>query len=439
MKVSNLVLTGIFILVIYAVLFAEEPGRIEEVRKDVEKLKTELNVIKSEYENRIAELTEKLNKLEKARAEEEQKAELEKLLTAAQEFTQREKEEEATIARVFRGGERQQQALNPEISLTGDFFGSYSNARIDQILKPNEFTDGRNCFFLREAEFHIVAPLDPFTRGKFFLGVPGDGHLHVGEAYMEWLNLPANMNLKIGKFRTQFGLLNRWHEHGLPQIDRPRAITNLFGLEGLAGMGVSMNFLLPKLWAHVNEWDVELITGGDGVSFAEEYDNLVLISHLKNYYDLTRNTYLEVGVSAAHGFNDPKQQHRTTLGAVDVTYKWVPAEKSRYRTLEFRNEFFWSHRETAHSGLNRVGFYSYLSNKMGARWWLGLRFSYSEWPRELEKKYDWDLSPYLDFWQSEWVMMRLQYSYTYRNYAEKDHSVFLQAVWSMGPHKHEAY
>ena len=365
------------------------------------------------------------------------------MLSEAQDFARREKKEEPTISRVFRGGQRQLQALNPNISLTGDFFCSVTNGDKAFIKEDGDFTDGRNQFCLREAEFHIVAPLDPYTRGKFFLGIPGAGDdplsAMIGEAYMEWLNLPCNANFKIGLFNTQFGILNRWHDHGLPQIDRPRALTNLFTKNNFGGLGIGANFLLPKLWSHVNELDVEVVTGGDGISFDNTYDNVIVVSHLKNYYDLTRNTYLEIGLSGAHGYNDESARHRTTLAGLDLVYKWSPAGRSHYRTVEFRNEFFFSHRETAEQTLDRYGFYSYLSNKMGARYWLGIRYSYSELPWKFDKEYEWDISPYIDFWQSEFVMMRMQYSYTHRSHEENDHSVFLQSVWSMGPHKHEAY
>ena len=202
---------------------------------------------------------------------------------------------------------------------------------------------------------------------------------------------------------------------------------------------MAANFLLPKLWAHVNELDVEVVTGGDGISFDERSDNVIVVSHLKNYYDLTRNAYLEIGFSGAHGYNNLVSHDRTTLVELDLTYKWTPADRSHYKTVEFRNEFFLSHRETPVGDLNRFSFYSYLSNKMGARYWAGVRFNYAELPQSVDKEYEWDVSPYLDFWQSEFVMVRLQYSYTERNFGENDHSFFLQSVWSMGPHKHEAY
>ena len=436
---TKYIITAALCLVFFSSSYGDES--IQKI--NAETMQQQINELQQDYTTKIAELTQKIKDLEKEKAEQEEKAELEELLKSAQNFSNKEKKKELSISKVFTGGQRQLQALNPNISMTGDFFGSVTSSDAPGIKNPSEFTDGRNQFNLREAEFHIIAPLDPYTRGKFFLGIPGSGDVSlvdmIGEAYMEWLNLPLNMNLKIGKYNTQFGILNRWHTHGLPQIDRPSALTNLFGTENFGGFGVSANFLLPKLWADVNEFDVEIVTGGGGISFDESHDNVILVSHLKNYFDLNRDSYLELGASVSHGYNDQMNSQKTTIGAIDLTYKWSPVGGSHYKTVEFRNEFFLSHRETMQGDLDRFGFYSYLSSKTGYRFWVGMRYGYSQIPFTMTKEHEWDLSPYVDFWQSEFVMLRLQYSYTQRSFTDNDHSVFIQSVWSMGPHKHDAY
>ena len=429
---------GIAVFAFSSLLMGQEsPSRrdLKVIIEGLNKLQAQVDSLKANHKKELKTFNQRLSRLEAKK----EKTELQELLRSAKEFAQKKKEQKITVARVFHGGQRQLQALNPNISVTGDFIGSITSSSNSEIQNPGNFTNGRNSFALREAEFHIMAPLDPFTRGKFFLGIPGDGHLHVGEVYMEWLDLPLNMNLKIGKFRTQFGVLNRWHNHALPQVDRPRALVNLFGMGGLTGTGIGANFLLPRLLAEENELDLQIVSGGDGVSFDRARDNLIMVSHLKNYYDLTQNAYLEIGFSGAYGYSDKTDGYKTTLGAVDLTYKWVPAGRSHYRTFEFRNEFFLSHRRIEDGALNRISFYSYISNKMGRRFWLGVRYSYSELPTKLDREYEWDISPYIDFWQSHFVRMRLQYSYTYRSYTDNDHSIFLQSVWAMGPHKHEAY
>jgi len=248
---------------------------------------------------------------------------------------------------------------------------------------------------------------------------------------MEWLNLPGNLNLKIGKFFTQFGLLNRWHTHALPQADRPRPLVNLFSRGELGGLGLSGNILLPSLFAHVNELTLEVVNGGNDVSFAGGGSkNLVYVAHLKNYYDLNRDTYLELGLSGATGKNDLQGDYRTVLGGLDFTLKWAPLGRIKYRTVEFRNEFFLSNRKSPAGTINSFGFFSILTCKLGARYWIGERVDYSElpWNKEL---HEWSFSPHLDLWQSEWVMLRFQYSYTRRNYLEDDSSFMVQCVWAM--------
>ena len=393
-----------------------------------------------EPRHKIAELEARIEKLEKEREQAEQQSELQKLLKAAGEATAQEsKAGKIPATRVFTGGERQQQALNPNLSVTGDFIGQFSNLeRGEQADDHDHGSVFGKQFMLREAEFHIVSNLDPYTRAKFFLGVPGLGTLHIGEAYMEWVNLPANLGLKIGKYRAQLGVLNRWHAHGLPQVDRPRVLTQFLG-EGLSGFGAAANVLLPKLWSHVNELDAEVIYGGDGISFTNEGNQQwVAIGHLKNYYDLTSNAYLELGFSGAYGPNDAGGDLQTILGGVDLTYKWVPADRSKYRTLEFRSELIISQREELGKDMNRFGLYSYLENKLDARWWAGIRFDYTQLP-ESDDEYLWGLSPHFTYWQSEFVFIRFQFSHFNLTSGQDENVFLLQSVWSMGPHKHEAY
>jgi hypothetical protein len=159
---------------------------------------------------------------------------------------------------------------------------------------------------------------------------------------------------------------------------------------------------------------------------------------LKNYYDLTTNAYLELGFSGAYGNNDSQADFQTILAGVDLTYKWVPADRSKYRTFEFRNELIFSHREEPVGDVNSIGFYSYIENKLNAQWWAGIRFDYTQLP-ETNDEYVWGISPCFTYWQSEFVFLRLQFSHYDLTYGDDENIVWLQSVWSMGPHKHEAY
>lgn len=206
---------------------------------DSSQVQTAVKGVQEEYRQKIAELEARIGNLEKEKKQAEQKSELEKLLKeAATTAAQKLATEKIPETKVFTSGERQQQALNPNLSVTGDFIENFSDLEVEEHAADEHGHGalGGKQFMLREAEFHIISNLDPYTRAKFFLGIPGGGSLHVGEAYMEWVNLPLNLALKTGKYRTQFGVLNRWHAHGLPQVDRPRVLTQFLG-EGLSGFG----------------------------------------------------------------------------------------------------------------------------------------------------------------------------------------------------------
>jgi hypothetical protein len=42
-------------------------------------------------------------------------------------------------------------------------------------------------------------------------------------------------------------------------------------------------------------------------------------------------------------------------------------------------------------------------------------------------------------WESEWVELRAQYTWQKIASAAPTHQFALQAVWAIGPHKHETY
>ncbi len=398
----------------------------------------------------IAELTARLARLEEAIEARERAARLQSLRDRAQQRAAGSREETVDARSVtFYGRQRQMNQLNPEISMTGDFIGLARSPQsptgtTNPAWDGMDFADNLaflptgNRFFLRAAELNVVAPLDPFTRGKFFLEIPGDGSLVVEEAYMQWV---AHTHLKIGLFRNQFGQLNRWHEHALPQVDRPHVLTTFFNQDGLEGLGVSANWVLGNLWSDVNELTIEYVSGGDGISFAggKGHDR-VAVARLKNYYDLSGDTYLEIGLSGAQGANDTAGDYLSTVGGIDVNYRWTPAGRSHYRTFEVRVEALYSSQETALGTIDAWGGYISAQNRFGARILASVRLDYTQLPWDKDETIQ-GLAATLDFWQSEFVFFRLQVDTVKMSFADDDpiNRVILQTVWSMGPHKHEAY
>ncbi len=417
-------------------------------KNDVQQLKAKLEQIKESQEMRLQEL-EKLVKEIKAKIEKkEQEDELKKLLEEATHLTTVERKETTGIGKRFHTGVRQQSALNPNISVGGDFIGSISTSKSSFINKPSNLSYGNNGFFLRELQLSLVSPLDPFTRGKTFISFTKEA-IDIEEAYMEWLNLPLKMNLKVGIFKAEFGALNRWHDHALPQFDRPKALVNIFSNAGLGGAGFSGNFMLPRLLgADASSFDASIIRGGNDQSFTNQGKyNLLYAGHFKNYYDLSQSTYFEFTLSGVAGHNDPREMYKTYVGDLGFSVRWIPVGSSKYRTFDWRTEFLYSQWETTDGYINSKGFYTSLQNKLNARWWISGRFDYSELPYD-NKQSEWAVTGCVDFWQSEFVYFRLQYQYSNRDFTDvinhagpyPDESTFtFHVCWAMGPHKHEKY
>jgi len=397
---------------------------------------------------KILELEKEVKLLKQSQEEQKEQAELEALMEEAERLSNQEEGHKIDLSKKYASGVRQQQGLNPNISFGMDFFGGISSSDASSVTEVSDLSYGMNGFFLREAQLSLVAPLDPFTRGKAFISATPEGFA-VDEAYIEWLNLPLSMNLKAGIFKSEFGFLNRYHDHALPQFDRPRVLVNLFGKGGLGGAGIATNFLLPPVIAHASSLDFSFMYGSNEQSFRTESNaGFMFTGQFLNYYDLSTSSYLEVRLSGAAGKTDYHiPDGNSFVGSAGIAYKWTPVGREKYKTIEWKTEFLYGQRENSDGNIRSKGFYSSIQNKLSPRFWLSGRIGYSEIPYD-PGQYEWDYTFSVDFWQSEFVLTRLQYQYNDRDIYSRtetegpypsEHSFLIQVVWAMGPHKHEAY
>ena len=162
--------------------------------------------------------------------------------------------------------------------------------------------------------------------------------------------------------------------------------------------------------------------------------------HETNYWDLTPASYLEIGLSASTGVNDALGQYRTAVYGADFNYSWSPPAEARYKGFELRGELLYEHRATEIGVRESWGGYLYGTRKLGERWRAGMRLDWTELPEQPGQEL-WGISPYFEFWQSEWARVRFQYSHNSRLIEENrtDNRFFLQVTWAIGPHKHENY
>jgi hypothetical protein len=86
----------------------------------------------------------------------------------------------------------------------------------------------------------------------------------------------------------------------------------------------------------------------------------------------------------------------------------------------------------------RYGAFVDLTARVSRRWILGARYDYVEAPRGPYGT-EWQISPALTWWQSEFVYVRLEGQRRHTRGEGNLDRLLLQAVFSMGPHKHETY
>jgi hypothetical protein len=322
----------------------------------------------------------------------------------------------------FIGRERNQAQLNPEISVTGD-------------VRARAYTEGvqRENFDAREFELGFQSALDPYSNTKIFVALE-NGSVSVEEGYAYWTGLPGHIRFDIGKFRQQFGELNRWHLHALPETEYPLALRTLLGGDGLAGTGISLYRAFGGLGTHEltaqvtrSESDVELFGGAGRPTY---------LVRLLNFWQLTPSTYMQIGGTGLYGTN-PDSALRTKVGGLDFRLTWRPPARALYRNFTLRGELYALRRELAGTGPTHVGWYADGTYRLDERWIVGVHYDYVEHPdTALITR---QIIPSLTLWQSEWVELRAQYTWAKTAGLKAKNQFALQAVWAIGPHKHETY
>jgi hypothetical protein len=218
--------------------------------------------------------------------------------------------------------------------------------------------------------------------------------------------------------------------------------------------GFSIDWLMPSLIAHANLFTLQITNGQNDHLFSGKIFSFpAVLGHLKNYYDLNTNTYLELGLTGMVGSNNIRgyaendslimeSNRLTKLAGLDLTLFWEPIDQAHYHSFLWRSEFYYASKDLADdNNIKAWGVYSYVEYKLHEQWNIGFRYDHTQ-PFETDNsgKYIYQIVPYVTWWESHWVRLRLQYSYKNGNTIDKADQLFrLQVTWSAGPHKHERY
>jgi hypothetical protein len=322
----------------------------------------------------------------------------------------------------FIGRQRSGSALNPEISATGDIRLIGQQHGQDFVGDAHEF------------EVALQSTLDPYSNAKVILTFSND-EVGVEEGYMYYTGLPGRVRADLGLFRQQVGDLNRWHLHALPESEYPLVYQRFLGADGLSGAGLSLYTALPVSLLHgTHEVWVQGTTDESDPLYAGGR-HTTLLGRLQNFWQLSRSTYGQIGFTALGGNADTL---RGRVLGLDTRLTWRPPNAGTRQNLTLRAEGYRFRGYEPAGTTTRYGGFVDLNWQVNRRWILGTRYDYVETPRGARST-TWQLSPTIMWWESEFVYLRLEGQHVHDDLAGAQNRILLQAVFAMGPHKHETY
>jgi hypothetical protein len=321
-------------------------------------------------------------------------------------------------------------ALNPDISVIGDFIGALGgNSQQNSIsLQPIP------AFQMHESEVGLQSIIDPYSRGDFFISFGEEG-VNLEEGYITFTALPGSFVAKVGKMRSVFGKVNMMHNHVLPWVERPLVSNNLVaGEDGINDAGFSLERILPAPKGIFLEATGQVFRGDSGDVFkSSQRSDVSAVAHLRGYRDITESTNVDLGVSYARGHNDLGTNFLTHLYGVDATVRWKPLRRSIYHSFVGRSEFIWSDRQQLPTTQKAFGYYASADYQLARRWFLGGRYDHSDRSRDASLT-DKGGSVVLTYWPSEFSQLRGQYRFTHYANNIDANELFVQLIFSLGAH-----
>ncbi len=424
------------------ILAMEEQLKRQKTEQDY---KSRIGKMEHDYKTKIRTLEELLGK-QKIELEQDYKARirtLEELLEEEMVYTQEAyaRRTESEKIRPFYGTKGS--LMNPDISILADTFYHFS----DQKGGVGEFSD--EDLFIREVEMAIQGYIYPGVRAEFFPAWEVEsGHVEIEEAFANFLTLPFNSSLLVGRHRIRFGLVNPTHQHFRDYVDTPLTVQNFLGSHAYIDDGVDFSVMIPNISIPVTvglgvfDGDKSLVkhehqekehTSDIFKSKPVEFSDHVFLGKLNANIPLSDDSDISLGY---HVLWDGNGAGNTAIhnGQLSFRYRFPYS----YRKLLWQNEVYIA--DIDNRKVNSIGYYSLINFNLNRYLDAGFRYDWSELG-DNDDAHHWAVNPILTWHMTEASYVRAQYRYgELEDSTSGDKSVnevILQFVWGMGPHSHK--
>jgi hypothetical protein len=314
--------------------------------------------------------------------------------------------------------------FNPAIAVIGNFIG---------IAGRNAFED-RPSLEVRESEISFQAVVDPYAKADFFVSISNDG-VELEEGFLTFTHLPADLLVKVGKFKAQIGKVNTMHTHVLPWADEPLPIVNLLGGDdGWNDAGISVARIFPLAGDTFSELTLQVFRGkSENLFDAPSRSDLAYLAHYRAYRDFGDDHNLELGSTWGRGSNGTTSDAKTTLENLHLVYRWKPLGGRPYRSFILRSELFRSRRQQPGGRQSSRGFFVSGDYQLARRWFGGGRYEFSDRADD-DTKRDRGEAVTLTFWPSEFSQLRGEFRQRRYSGGIKANEAFIQVQFAIGAH-----
>lgn len=352
--------------------------------------------------------------------------------------------------------------MNPAISIILN--GQYAHHSLDPenfqragFPLAGEAGPGAQGLSLGESEISFAANIDEKFYGQLTIAVEsedGEDEIGIEEAYIDTTALPGGLNLRAGRFFSNIGYLNNHHAHTDKFSDRPLPYQAFLG--GHYGDdGVQLRWVAPT--DTFIEVGGEILRGQNFPSGGAGHAGAgvkTLFAHFGG--DVSDESSWLAGVSALHSRTEGGEDGFTgdlRLLIVDATWKWAPDGNTKDGGIQLRGEYFLEHRDGNYNDAadplldqpwegRRRGAYLEGVWRINRQWESGYRYD-RLWADD-EGPFASDFDPgrhslMLAWRNSEFSLLRLQFSRERPNPDDTDTAVTLQYQTNLGAHGAHKY
>jgi hypothetical protein len=362
--------------------------------------------------------------------------------------------------------------FNPAISLIldgklTDFSRDPDTYALPGFALGGETGPGEQGLQLGESELVMSANIDDKFFGNFTAALTPENEAEVEEAFIETLQLGGGATVRAGRFFSHIGYLNNVHAHAWDFADQPLAYRALLGNQ-YGDDGVQLRWIAPtELFL---EFGAEVFRGDSFPAGGAARDGKG-----------TRTVFMRVGgdVGPSHAWrvglsrlaaeaaeresgdeNAPDLfSGDSTLTVLDLVWKWAPEGNRTQRNFKFQLEYFTRDEDgeftdgatsttTAYKGKQK-GWYAQAVYQFMPRWRVGARIDRlkADEPGAAlagtvldNQNHDPErASVMIDFSNSEFSRLRLQFNRDDSRANETDNQWYLQYVMSLGAHGAHAF